>query len=86
MIYFENDNPFGRHVIFTFTDQLENEILDLHLLQQLDKHFRYKPGDNALLSLILDRILGKKTITQYMQERLWNPLIHVIAVNWKTSK
>jgi CubicO group peptidase (beta-lactamase class C family) len=74
MDYFENDNPFGEHVIFNFTDQLEREILDLTLLPSPDKHFRYKSGDNALLGLILHRALGQKSITQYMQERLWSPL------------
>ena len=74
MNYFENDNPFGDHVIFNFTDQLENEILGLTLLPAPDEEFRYKSGDNALLGLILDRALGEKSITQYMQERLWNPL------------
>lgn len=72
--YFENDNPFGEHVIFNFTDQLEEEILDLTLLETPDEQFRYKSGDNALLGLVLDRALGDRTITQYTQERLWTPL------------
>jgi CubicO group peptidase (beta-lactamase class C family) len=72
--YFENDNPFGEHDIFNFTDQLEGEILDLKLLETPDEQFRYKSGDNALLGLILDRALGGKTITQYTQERLWDLL------------
>ena len=74
MDYFENDNPFAEHVIFNFTDHLENEILDLRVLSKPDRQFRYKSGENALLGLILDRVLGERTITQYMQERLWNPL------------
>jgi CubicO group peptidase (beta-lactamase class C family) len=74
MDYFENDNPFGEHVIFNFTDHLEDEILDLKLLQTPDEQFRYKSGDNALLGLVLDRALGGETITQYTQERIWNPL------------
>ena len=72
--YFENDNPFGDHVIFNFTDQLEEEILNLKLLETPDEQFRYKSGDNALLGLVLDRALGEKTITQYTQEKLWDPL------------
>lgn len=74
MDYVENDNPFGEHVIFNFTDRLEEEILDLRVRQKPDDKFRYKSGDNALLGLILDRVLGEKTVTGYMQERLWNPL------------
>jgi hypothetical protein len=72
--YFENDEPFGKHVIFNYTDHLEKEILKLGLLQHPDEQFRYKSGDNALLALILDRALGEKTITQYTQERLWTPM------------
>jgi CubicO group peptidase (beta-lactamase class C family) len=72
--YFENDNPFGEHVIYNFTDRLEQEILGLRLLQTPDEQFRYKSGDNALLGLILDRALDDQTITQYTQERIWNPL------------
>jgi len=74
MDYFENDNPFGEHVIFNFTDHLEDEILTLRVRKKPDEQFRYRSGDNALLGLILDRVLGDKTITQYMQERLWSPL------------
>ena len=74
MDYFENDNPFGEHVIFNFTNHLEDEILGLRILTKPDRQFRYKSGDNALLGLILDRTLGDKTITQYIQERLWNSL------------
>lgn len=74
MNYFENNDMFGEHVIFNYTDHLEEEILRLDLLQTPDKQFRYKSGDNALLSLILKRALGGKTITQYTQERLWIPL------------
>ena len=69
MDYFENDNPFGEHVIFNFTNHLEDEILGLRVLTKPDRQFRYKSGDNALLGLILDRTLGDKTITQYIQER-----------------
>lgn len=74
MDYFENDNPFAEHVIFNFTDQLEQEILQLGILQNPDTEFRYKSGESALLGLILDRALGEQTITQYTQERLWDPL------------
>lgn len=74
MDYLEYDNPFDKHVIFNFTDQLEKEILDLRVRPKPDAMFRYKSGDNALLGLILDRALGEKTITQYTQERLWNSL------------
>lgn len=74
MDYVEDDNPFGMHVKFNYTADLTTQILDLRVRDRRDAGFRYKSGDNALLGLVLDRALGDRTITDYLQERLWNPL------------
>ncbi len=72
--YVENDNPFGEHVIFNFTPDLENEILQIRMERPPGELYRYKTGDNALLGLAMDRALGEETITEYTQRRLWTPL------------
>jgi CubicO group peptidase (beta-lactamase class C family) len=72
--YVEDDNPFGQHVRFNYTPKLEAEILSLRVKPARDGGFVYKSGDNALLGLILKRVLRAKTITQFTQERLWDPL------------
>ncbi len=72
--YVENDNPFGEHVIFNFTPNLEDEILQIKIERPPGELFRYKTGDNALLGLALDRALGEETITSFTQRRLWTPL------------
>jgi CubicO group peptidase (beta-lactamase class C family) len=72
--YVENDNPFGEHVILNFTPELEKRILEIEIEHGPGELFRYKSGDNALLALALDRALGKETITDYAQRRLWEPL------------
>jgi CubicO group peptidase (beta-lactamase class C family) len=74
MDYVENDNPFGIHPRFYYTRSLESEILKLKAGGESGQQFTYKSGENALLGLILTRALGAKTITEYMQERLWEPL------------
>lgn len=74
MDYAENDFPFGIHVRFYYTNRLEQEILNLRRREQPGTRFIYKSGDAFLLTLALKRALAGKTITQYMQERLWNPL------------
>ena len=74
MDYEENDIPFGEHVRFNYTDRLRAEILNLRVKEEPDDHFIYKSGEAALLALILERTLGGKTITLYMQEKLWTPL------------
>lgn len=72
--YAENDFPLGLHVRFYYTDRLEREILNLRLREQPGTRFIYKSGDAYLLTLALKRALGGKSITAYMQERLWQPL------------
>jgi CubicO group peptidase (beta-lactamase class C family) len=74
MDYTENDNPVGIHPRFYYTTHLESEILKLKLRGEPGQQYAYKSGENALLGLILTRALGTKTITEYMQERLWGPL------------
>lgn len=74
MDYTENDNPFGIHPRFYYTTHLESEILNLKLRGAPGQQYSYKSGENALLGLILTRALGTKTITEYMQERIWGPL------------
>jgi CubicO group peptidase (beta-lactamase class C family) len=72
--YAENDFPLGIHARFYYTDRLEEEILKLKLQEPPGTRFLYKSGDAFLLTLALHRALGGKSITDYMQERLWNPL------------
>ena len=68
--YVEGDNPFGIHVEFNYTAGLESDILSLRLRDEPDQMFRYKSGDNAVLGLLLDRVLGSLSITEYLNTRL----------------
>jgi CubicO group peptidase (beta-lactamase class C family) len=72
--YIENDNPFGIHVILNYTPNLEDRIVSFKMKDEPGVVWRYKSGDNALLGLILQRVLAPKTISEYTQERLWTPL------------
>ncbi len=72
--YAENDFPLGLHARFYYTNRLEQEILKLRLRERPGTQFIYKSGDAFLLTLALKRALDPKSITEYMQERLWNPL------------
>ncbi len=74
MDYSENDNPFGIHARFYYTNRLEEEILKLRLLEPPGGRFAYRSGDAFLLTLALRRALGGKSITEYTQERIWTPL------------
>ncbi len=72
--YVENGFPLGLHVRFYYTNRLEQEILNLRLREPPGTRFTYQSGDVFLLTLALKRALSGMSITEYMQERLWNPL------------
>jgi CubicO group peptidase (beta-lactamase class C family) len=72
--YVENDNPFGIHVILNYTPDLEGRILSFRMADEPGAVWRYKSGDNALLGLLLSRVLAPRTISEYMAERIWAPL------------
>jgi CubicO group peptidase (beta-lactamase class C family) len=83
--YVEDDNPFGQHVEFNYTPDLTGQILDLRFDDEPDPQFRYKSGDNAMLGLILDRVLGDVTITEYLQRTIWDPLGLESDGTWSTD-
>lgn len=72
--YAETEIPLGIHVRYYYTDHLERKILKLKLKEPPGMRFEYKSGDVFLLTLALKRALENKSITEYMQERLWHPL------------
>jgi CubicO group peptidase (beta-lactamase class C family) len=72
--YTENDNPFGLHARLYYTDHLEQEILNFKLKEMPGTRFEYKSSDAMLLTLALQRALGNMSISDYMQQRLWQPL------------
>lgn len=72
--YAEPGLPLGLHDRSYYTNRLEQEILNLRLRERPGTQFIYKSGDAFLLTLALKRALGRKSITEYMQGRLWNPL------------
>lgn len=71
--YIEDENPVGVHARFTYTADVESEILRLKVKNRAEG-WRYKSGDTALLTLVLKRALAPKTLTEYMREKLWSPL------------
>ncbi|QQS34941.1 MAG: serine hydrolase [Ignavibacteriales bacterium] len=74
MDYSESDNPFGIHPHFYYGSDLEKKLLSLELATEPGKEFRYKSGEAQLLGLVLSRALKSKSITEYTQQRIWNPL------------
>lgn len=72
--YAEPGMPLGLHDRLYYTDHLEQEILRFRLKERSGTRFEYKSGDAMLLTLALQRALGNMSISDYMQQRLWQPM------------
>ena len=48
--------------------------------------FVYSSGNTQVLGVILERVLKGKTITQYLQEKLWTPMGMEFDASWSTDR
>jgi CubicO group peptidase (beta-lactamase class C family) len=83
--YVEDDNPFGVHVEFNYSADLDHDILALEVRDEPDTEFTYRSGDNAILGLILDRVLAPRSISQYLHGRFLDPLGAEHPGRWSTD-
>lgn len=67
-------NPFGDAASFYYGTNLRNAISKMKLKNEPGKEFEYVSGNTQLLGLALERALKGKTITDYLQEKIWTPL------------
>jgi len=48
--------------------------------------FKYTSGTTQLLGLVLERAIKTKTITQYLQEKIWTPLQMEYDASWSLDR
>ena len=70
-------NPFGDAASFYYGLKLKSEP---------GKKFEYVSGNTQLLGLVLERSLKGKTITSYLQEKLWTPLGMEYDASWSIDR
>ena len=79
-------NPFGDAASFYYGTNLRKQIKTIKLQDEPGKQFEYVSGNTQLLGLILERSLKNKTITQYLQEKIWKPLGMEYDASWSTDR
>lgn len=71
-------NPFGTAARYYYGRRMYRYLERMELERAPGVQFEYASGNSQLLGLILERALRAKgdprTITQYLQERIWTPL------------
>jgi CubicO group peptidase (beta-lactamase class C family) len=79
-------NPFGDAASFYYGLNLRKEIAQMKLKTEPGKKFEYVSGNTQLLGLILERSLKEKTITSYLQEKIWTPLEMEYDASWSIDR
>jgi len=79
-------NPFGDAASFYYGLNLRKEIGKMKIKAEPGKQFEYVSGNTQLLGLVLERSLKGKTITQYLQDKLWTPLGMEYDASWSTDR
>lgn len=79
-------NPFGDAASFYYGLNLRKQIEKMNLKSEPGKTFEYVSGNTQLLGLILERSLKGKSITSYLQEKLWTPLEMEYDASWSIDR
>lgn len=79
-------NPFGDAASFYYGLNLRKEIGKMKLKTEPGKMFEYVSGNTQLLGLVLERSLKEKTITSYLQDKIWTPLEMEYDASWSIDR
>jgi CubicO group peptidase (beta-lactamase class C family) len=79
-------NPFGDAASFYYGLNLRRSIEKMKLKSEPGKKFEYVSGNTQLLGLVLERSLNGKTITTYLQEKIWTPLEMEYDASWSIDR
>lgn len=79
-------NPFGDAATFYYGTNLRKEIYKMQLENKPGEKFKYSSGNTQLLGLVLERALKDKSITDYLQEKIWEPLGMEFDASWSLDR
>lgn len=79
-------NPFGDAASFYYGRQLRKGVFHMKIKSAPGEQFDYISGNTQVLGLVLERALKNKTITAYLQEKIWQPLGMEYDGSWSIDK
>lgn len=79
-------NPFGDAASFYYGLNLRKNIAKMKLKNVPGTQFEYVSGNTQLLGLVLERSLKGKTITSYLQDKIWTPLGMAYDASWSIDR
>jgi CubicO group peptidase (beta-lactamase class C family) len=79
-------NPFGHAATFYYGTNLRKAVNKLELESEPGKNFNYVSGDTQLLGMVLESALKGKTISAYLEEKLWKPMQMEFGASWSIDR
>ena len=79
-------NPFGDAATFYYGKNLRKAIKKMKLEIEPGEWFAYSSGSSQLLGLVLERALKNKTISSYLEEKIWKPLEMEFDASWSLDR
>jgi len=79
-------NPFGDAATFYYGRDLPKAVKKMKLERDPETQFDYDSGNTQILGLILDRVLGDRSISSYLEEKIWKPLGMEYETSWSLDR
>ena len=79
-------NPFGDVATFYYGTNLRKAISKITRKAEPGTQFEYVSGNTQLLGLVLERALKNRTVTSYLEEKLWKPLEMEFDASWSLDQ
>jgi len=79
-------NPFGDAAAYYYGRTLRKRVGRMKPGTKPGTQFAYSSGSTQVLGAILEQVLKGKTITQYLQEKLWTPMNMEYDATWSIDR
>jgi CubicO group peptidase (beta-lactamase class C family) len=79
-------NPFGDAATYYYGRNLRKSISKAKLKREPGTSFEYVSGSPQILGLVLEKALKDKTITEYLQEKIWSQIGMEYNASWSIDK
>lgn len=79
-------SPFADAAAFYYGRNLDKKSKRLKINPKAENTFEYTSGSTQLLTMVLDRALGKTTVSEYLQEKIWQPIGAKYNTSWSLDK
>jgi CubicO group peptidase (beta-lactamase class C family) len=78
-------SPFSDAAVQYYGTNLLKSVKKLRLITTPGTKFKYISGNSQLLGMVVARALKTKTLSQYLDERIWQPLGMEFPATWSTD-